>query len=108
MTLPPQLFDHKALVTRRERANENAWFIHDQAIDVIYERLSEINRVFSKIAVVGFRAQAWANALNLKATCVEDGDTLDLNENSFDLIIHAMCMHWANDPVGQLIQMQKP
>ena len=107
MTLPPQLFDHKALVLRRKRANENAWFIHDQAIDVINERLSEINRVFSKIAVVGFRAQAWANALDLKATCVEDGDTLDLNKNSYDLVIHAMCMHWANDPVGQLIQMQQ-
>ena len=28
-------------------------------------------------------------------------------EKSYDLIIHAMGLHWANDPVGQLIQMKR-
>lgn len=36
-----------------------------------------------------------------------DQDTLDLKQNSYDLIIHALSLHWANDPVGQLIQMRR-
>jgi len=107
MSMPPILFDHDALAKRRNRANGTAWFLHDRAIDMIHERISEVNRQFTKIAIVGFRAAEWADALNLNATCVSDTDTLDLGENSFDLIIHAMGLHWANDPIGQLVQMRR-
>lgn len=81
--------------------------MHDQAIDVIHERLSEVNRRFTNVAIVGFRAQEWAKALNVSASVFADQDALGLPEQSFDLIIHAMGLHWANDPVGQLIQMQR-
>ncbi len=105
--MPPLLFDHDALAKRRERANGTAWFLHDQAIDMIHERLSEVNRQFTKIAIVGFRASEWAEALKLNAKCVPDSDILDLAEGQYDLIIHAMGMHWANDPIGQLVQMRR-
>ena len=105
--MPPLLFDLDALSKRRNRANGTAWFLHDHAIDIIHERLSEVNRQFTNIAIVGFRADAWADQLNLTATCVADADTLDLEQNSFDLIIHAMGLHWANDPIGQLVQMRR-
>lgn len=105
--MPPVLFDHDALAKRRNRANGSAWFLHDQAIDIIHERLSEVNRQFTSIAIVGFRANEWSEALNLAVTCVPDADILDLGEGKFDLIIHAMGMHWANDPIGQLVQMRR-
>ncbi|WP_354004064.1 SAM-dependent methyltransferase [Pseudotabrizicola algicola] len=33
-----------------------------------------------------------------------DDDLLSLTPAAHDLIIHALCLHWANDPVGQLVQ----
>jgi len=107
MSLPPSLFDHSALALHRARADGTAWFLHDQAIDMIHERLQEVNRQFTKIAIVGFRAAEWADALGLQATCINDSDVLNLQEDNFDLIIHAMGLHWANDPVGQLVQMRR-
>ena len=107
MTLPPKLFDHSILKLRRNRTDENSWFMHDKAIEEISDRLSEINRDFEKIAIIGFRAKSWAKKLNLSATYINDGDLINFDGKSYDLIIHAMGLHWANDPVGQLIQMKR-
>jgi SAM-dependent methyltransferase len=41
------------------------------------------------------------------ATIVADTDVLDLEEGAHDLVIHALCLHWSNDPVGQLIQAKR-
>ncbi|MCL4122727.1 UNVERIFIED_CONTAM: hypothetical protein GTU68_021726 [Idotea baltica] len=38
------------------------------------------------------------------ATVVEDAETLELGENAHDLVIHALSLHWADDPIGQLVQ----
>jgi SAM-dependent methyltransferase len=35
---------------------------------------------------------------------VAEEETLDLEPGAHELVIHAMALHWANDPVGQLIQ----
>lgn len=107
MNLPPKLFDHSMLKQRRNRTDKNAWFIHDKAIEEIKERLSEIKRDFKKIAIIGFRAEIWAKELNLNATYINGGDSIDFSEQTYDLIIHAFDLHWANDPVGQLIQMNR-
>jgi hypothetical protein len=45
----------------------------------------------------------WAAVLP-DARIVPDDDTLALREGDHDLVIHAMALHWAADPVGQLIQ----
>lgn len=36
-----------------------------------------------------------------------DDDVLDLSPGAHDLVIHAMALHWANDPLGQLIQCRR-
>lgn len=36
-----------------------------------------------------------------------DDERLDLAPGAFDLVIHGLCLHWANDPVGQLIQARR-
>jgi SAM-dependent methyltransferase len=38
---------------------------------------------------------------------VADEETLTLQQGAHDLVVHAMALHWANDPVGQLIQSRR-
>jgi len=105
----PQLFDQKALHLHRARASRDSsvMFLHDIAIAEVSERLKDVNRTFTYPVIVGWKAGYWAKKLGIKARCIADGDKLDLPEGQADLIIHAMGLHWANDPVGQLIQMQR-
>lgn len=108
MTMPPPLFDRDVLAHRRARANAlgPALFLHEEAAFELKERLKDINRAFTDIAIVtGFPA-FWAAEFP-QATIVADDDTLALATQSYDLVIHAMCLHQANDPVGQLVQCQR-
>lgn len=111
MQTPPNLFDRSLLAKRRKRAEAfgtRGGFLHAEIADQVSERLKEVNKTFTSAAVVSPRASLWAEMLDLsKITSVEDNETLDLQKNSLDLIIHGLCMHWANDPVGQLVQMRR-
>ena len=39
-----------------------------------------------------------------RARVVPDDPVLDLAPGTLDLVIHAMALHWADDPVGQIVQ----
>ncbi|MFC4669062.1 methyltransferase domain-containing protein [Seohaeicola nanhaiensis] len=106
MTTPPALFDRPALTTRRARARPEALFLHEAARDEVQDRLSMVNRSFTSPAVVTPFPAIWDDALP-GAALVPDGDVLDLQPASHDLVVHAMCLHWANDPVGQIIQCRR-
>lgn len=104
MQSPPILTDHSALARNRRRAD--TFFLQELAIDEIKERLTEVNRTFTKVAIVtGFPA-LWGAAFP-DAALIPEGDTLDLEVGAHDLVIHAMSLHWANDPVGQLVQSRR-
>ncbi|MCB2115854.1 MAG: methyltransferase domain-containing protein [Rhodobacteraceae bacterium] len=108
MTLPPQLTDRTALSRNRARAERQGaeLFLHEEAAAEIEERLSEVNKRFTAPAVVtGFPAP-WQTILP-GARIVEDRETLALDEGAHDLVIHALALHWANDPVGQLVQCRR-
>jgi SAM-dependent methyltransferase len=110
MQQPPSLFDRTALQRHRARSanrDAEAWFLHAEAASLVSERLEEVNRAFTNIAVVGWKPEIWAEVLGPEAGYIADDDLLDLAEGSCDLIIHAMALHWANDPVGQLVQMRR-
>src|SRR6056297_4362894 len=102
-----QLTDRKALIRNRERSRANpALFLHEAAADEINDRLNMVNRSFTdKVVVTGF-PDFWATQIP-GALCIGDDDTLDLETERYDLLVHAMCLHWANDPVGQLIQARR-
>jgi len=102
MTMP-QITDRAALMRNRNRAQPSALFLQEQAADEIHERLIEVNRTFTSIAIVTGFPDFWA-ARYPDATIISDEETLALEPHSYDLILHAMCLHWANDPVGQLVQ----
>lgn len=104
MDTPPRLTDRTALT--RNRARADAMFLQAQAADDVHERLIEVNRTFNSPAVVtGFPA-AWSDWMP-SATVVPDTETLALAEGQHDLVIHALSLHWADDPIGQLVQCRR-
>lgn len=106
MTHAPQIFDRTALLRHRSRARADDLFLQQLAVDEIKDRLSMVNRTFKSIAIVtGFNEFWQANFPD--ATISPDDETLDLEVGQFDLVIHAMCLHWSNDPVGQIIQCRR-
>ncbi|MEJ6478179.1 MAG: SAM-dependent methyltransferase [Octadecabacter sp.] len=103
----PLLFDHRALAQRRHRAaTDPVLFLQTAVADEVQERLNEVNRTFTAPAVVTGWPQVWANRLP-NVTVVPDHDTLDLGIGAHDLVIHHLSLHWANDPVGQLVQARR-
>lgn len=106
MTNAPQIVDRKTLKTRRKRAKTDALFLQQTAIDEVQDRISMVNRTFTDLAVVTPYPEIWQAAFPA-ATVVEDADTLDLSPNQYDLVVHGLSLHWANDPVGQIIQCRR-
>lgn len=104
MSAPPPLTDRTALVRNRTRvARDPALFLHEDVAAEVQERLTEVNRAFTSPAIVTPFPQVWANVLP-GARIVADDDVLALEKGAHDLVIHALGLHWANDPVGQLVQ----
>jgi SAM-dependent methyltransferase len=100
----PRLTDTAALTRNRARAQRDpALFLHDDMCCEVKERLTEVNRSFTNIAIVTGFADFWRDAFP-EAKIVPDDEVLALDPGAHDLVIHALGLHWANDPVGQLIQ----
>lgn len=100
----PALTDTAALARNRARAaRDPALFLHELAADDLQDRLSVVKRSFTDIAVITPFAQVWAGRLP-EARLLADTEVLDLAPASCDLVIHALGLHWSNDPVGQIIQ----
>jgi len=107
---PSELFDTKALSKHRARAaklGNAAWFLHEFAADCVHERLQDINRTFTQPAFVGWNPDVWQKTLALGGTTVPDATVIDLPVQAHDLIINGLTLHWANDLVGQLVQMRR-
>ncbi len=103
------LFDPRAIERNRAaaaRAGNQAMFLHKRAAEQIHERLSEVNRKFSETAIVTGFPDFWS-AQFPAAKIVTAADVVDLDLAEFDLVVHAMSLHWANDPIGQLIQCRR-
>lgn len=106
MTQTP-LTDRAALNRNRQRAlRAPALFLHEIAADEVEDRLSLVNKSFTAPAVVTGFPQFWQSRLP-EARIVADDEVLTLERGAHDLVIHALCLHWANDPVGQLIQARR-
>jgi SAM-dependent methyltransferase len=102
----PLLTDRTALARNRARAQTGALFLHEMAREEAEDRTGFVNRTFTKPAVVTPFAQVWDGFME-GAKIVPDEDVLNLDPGAHDLVVHAMGLHWANDPVGQLIQCRR-
>lgn len=101
----PRLTDRTALMRNRARANGDA-FLHALAREELHDRLAMVNRSFTAPAVVTGLPQLWRDLVP-GAHVVEDAPVLALDQNAHDLVIHAMALHWADDPVGQMVQARR-
>ena len=109
MNRQPDLTDRVALTRNRDRARKMAapaTFLQEEAVMEIQERLSLVNKSFIAPAIVTGWPELWDGIVS-NAVIVSDSETLELEPGAHDLVIHAMSLHWANDPVGQLIQCRR-
>lgn len=104
MSTASDIADRVALARNRARATEA--LLHDLAAEDLQDRLSLVNRSFTAPAIVSPAPATWTRIWP-EATCVPDTDTLDLEYGAHDLVMHAMALHWAADPVGQLVQARR-
>lgn len=105
----PKLTDRPALDLHRARAEKcgnEALFLHKLAFDECQERLSLVNRAFTSPRLITGHPSIWDGLFGPEAT-LPDTAHLPLAKNAHDLIVHAMALHWADDPVGQLIQARR-
>ena len=108
MTRPPALTDRTALTAHRARARRlpghaDALFLHRAALADLQERLIEVNRTFTSPAIVTGFPEVWREFAP-DGLLVADTEALALSPGAHDLVIHAMGLHWADDPLGQLVQ----
>lgn len=106
----PKLTDRDALLRHRARAERMrggmADFLHRAVAAELEERLSEVNRRFTEIAVVSGFPRLWSELLP-GTHQISDCEILALQPASLDLVIHALALHWADDPVGQIVQCRR-
>jgi SAM-dependent methyltransferase len=110
MTQPMTLTDRAALARHRARArrlpgHDEALFLHRLALTDLQERLGEVNRRFTAPAVVTGFPEVFGE-LSPAKTVIGD-DLIALEPNAHDLVVHAMSLHWASDPIGQLVQCRR-
>lgn len=107
---PHRLTDRPALEAHRRRALRQAGgmadFLHRAVARDLQERLESVNRRFTEVAVVSGYPKLWDD-LWPGARHLADTEVLDLQPGSLDLVLHVLALHWADDPVGQLIQCRR-
>ena len=106
--MTPQLSDPIALQKNRARAVDRLW--HIEARSEAEDRLSMVKKDLTKIAIISDYPEIWADfrvEMGAAVQIVAHGDILALGQGGFDAVIHAMGLHWAGDPVGQLVQCRR-
>lgn len=98
-----KLTDRHALKAHRSRASFQDAFLHEEAAFEIKERLKEVNKSFTSPVVVG-SPQSPIAGLFPEAPVLPDSLDLGGERGAHDLAVHALALHWADDPVGQLVQ----
>lgn len=106
MTQNQPLTDLRALTRNRARAAGNDLFLQVLARDEVEDRLAMVNKTFQHAGIVAAFPDLW-RARRADAKVVAEADTIPLEVGAHDLVIHSLGLHWANDPVGQLIQCRR-
>ncbi|MEM8741546.1 MAG: methyltransferase domain-containing protein [Pseudomonadota bacterium] len=104
---PPDLFDD-ALYARRQAQASDPLF-HRLAADELCDRLTEVNRSFTRVLMVTHQPGPWRQALAAHPSVerfevVTPAPTLPIERAAFDLVVLGLWLHTCNDPLGALIQ----
>jgi SAM-dependent methyltransferase len=134
MPAPPRLFDrdlHRRRLDRAALRFESANFLKARAAADLVERLDAIVRDFPLSVDLGARDGSFARALaasparqrigllieaDLSAAMLRpragprvqlDEERLPFGDQSLDLVVSSLCLHWVNDLPGALIQIRR-
>jgi SAM-dependent methyltransferase len=130
MSVPHLIFDRELLRRRRQRAAPRMAahaFLLDRFMDEVDERLSLIQRTFSRALVLGahggamgasLRRRGVASVVEMESTdallpsdpalrVLADEEALPFADQSFDLIVAPLTLQFANDLPGALLQIRR-
>lgn len=93
--------DRQKLERQRARAAGAVTFLRETVRAEVEDRLAEVNRRFMAPAVVTGFPGDWGWPV-----VMPDADVLALTPGRHDLVVHDLALHWAADPVGQLVQLR--
>lgn len=105
MTERPTLTDFIALSQHRKRAAQNPQdrFFWEYLAEEVKDRLSLVQREFTKLAVITGAPEFWQSVFP-DADMIMDQERLEFPQKDYDLVLDLMTLHWSNDPIGQMIQ----
>ncbi|MEL7149155.1 MAG: SAM-dependent methyltransferase [Pseudomonadota bacterium] len=104
MAETPILTDRVALDHHRARAiKQPSLFLHEEAAFEIEERLAEVNKSYNEPVLVGHVTEPFRRMFP-GSGALSDTNNLNLPVNHHDLVLHLFGLHWADDPVGQIVQ----
>jgi len=132
---PAKPFDRPTVRHHRDRAAarfDDHAFLFDEIGDRLLDRLADIRRPFPRVLELGCRdgrltprlavigseifiradlSPAMAKAAAARApappTLVADEELLPFADQSFDLVVSNLALHWVNDLPGALVQIQR-
>lgn len=127
---PITLFDRHAWRLHRDRAARSGCvdFLHAEVAGRLIERLDDVGRQFRAALDVGTHNGALSRAIErrsgielvvmvdpslafLKSGCgipvAADPDLVPFREQSFDLVVSALTLHWVGDLPGALVQLRR-
>ncbi len=127
---PRILADEREVASRRDRAQREGFaghgdFLYGIVAEQVAERLADVTRRFEQPVLIGSGGGLIAEVVapmtgpvrvierapaRAAAAGIDPASTLDplpLEPACSDLIVSVLELHWANDPVGQLIQMRR-
>jgi SAM-dependent methyltransferase len=125
LAAPPPLFDRSLVRRRLARASKApAHFLLERVAADFAERLSLVSRPFPRALDVGTPGPQIAEALRRRErlvvhaaplrenavpalSIVADEEALPFASGSFDLIVSALSLQWANDLPGALVQIRR-
>ena len=106
-------------IQRARRSDPDHHFLHHEAADRLADRLLDIDQPFETVAVLGWWPQDLrdmvperlrnAHVVDMsfdRGQAVSDLEFLPLKQQSFDLIVSNMALHWVNDLPGMLSQLR--
>jgi SAM-dependent methyltransferase len=112
------VFD-RALVRKHQMRAASGFANHsvlfDEAAEYLAERVGDVKRSFASILDLGARHNKLADQLLTvsdnpfivsSASIIADEEFLPFAENSFDLVVSNLSLHWVNDLPGALAQIK--
>lgn len=108
------IFDTALKIKQRERANiQSADYLFKEAADRLADRLEGVNRTFERTIEIDPRGDFLTHSLQQYSSVktieriFSENEFLDLEQQSYHLITSLLNLHWVNDVVGFLIQIQQ-